>query len=147
MEHSICLRMSIDPSTPISSVLEALGEKPKVIVVPSETPISLALEECMRESCEFIKVEGENEFVAPSHELVKRVRTEGKKPISTLANEAIPSFDSYTSIQDVITTLILHGGDAAAITEDGRILSVVTLKTLSKVIALEIDVEELRGAD
>lgn len=148
MEHSICLKVHIDPSTPISSLLQSLGKEPSTSRVDGSTSIADALKACEREGCEYIiiRLDGAEKAVSAS-ELLKALPLSPGEKIEVLATHSIPAFKPSTSLQSVVASMVLQGTSAIAIQEDGKISHIITLESLSKIIGLEIDVEELRGAD
>ncbi|BAA80585.1 hypothetical protein APE_1585 [Aeropyrum pernix K1] len=146
MESELCLNISLDPSTPISSIIDSVGVAHHVVYVDSGATVADAVEKCIKEGCEFIIVKGrEGEFAVSISDAVKSYSRE--KTAAELREEALFEASGNASIQKVITVLLASGKPGVAVKEGGRIVSIVALRLVSKLLSLEIDVEELRGAD
>ncbi|BAN90465.1 CBS domain-containing protein [Aeropyrum camini] len=146
MEGELCLHISLDPSTPISSIIDSVEVAHNIVYVDSGATVADAVDKCVHEGCEFIVVKsGEGEFAVSIGDAVKSYSRE--KPVSELREEALFEVGGAASIQRVITMLLASGKPGVAVKEGGKIVSIVALRLVSKLLSLEIDVEELRGAD
>ncbi len=147
--HRVCFKIAIDPSTPLSSLLEAPtidGVEKPVTVAPS-TMTSEALRACKGCSA-IVAVDGDGKLVKAvgSDRAALYYIERGDVPVGELPGEA-PLLGLDDSVEKLVEELILHGGPVVVVDRLSRPIYVVNRLILSRLLQEEVDIEEVRAAD
>ncbi|MCE4610934.1 MAG: hypothetical protein F7B17_03075 [Desulfurococcales archaeon] len=148
--HRVCFRVIIDPSTPVSSLLEAptVTGVSKPLIVEGPVKASEAIRMC-GEGCEVVVVvdsEGRIRKAVSLARLASVVATRGDIDVSEVHDEvSVLSVDD--SVEKLIEELVFHGGPTVIVDSRGRPLYSVGTQILSRILQEEVDVEEVKAAD
>lgn len=148
--HRVCFRVILDPSTPVSSLLEAptVTGVSKPLVVREPMKASEAVRMCS-EDCEVIVlVDGDGRLrkAVSFARLAVAVALKGDIDINEVHDE-VSVLGVDDSVEKLIEELVFHGGPVVIVDSRGRPLYVVGIQILSRILQEEVDVEEVRAAD
>ena len=147
--HKVCFRIAIDPSTPLSSLLEAptMDGVERPLTVTPDTMISEALKRC-RGCSAIVSIDDSGRLVKAvgSDKAAMYYVEKGDAPIRELPGEA-PALGLDESVEKLVEELILHGGPVVIIDHSLKPVYVVGKPILARLLQEEVDVEEIRAAD
>ncbi len=146
----LCLRISLDPTTPVSSIIQASsgeGVVEPVIVSPEARLGDVAPAVRGRRAALLIyKYDGSYRAVAPEALAAHIGDLEAR--VGELPYIDLPVVRESVSIEALAAMMIAGGSPYALIVDErGEPVAVASLQLLSRLLLEEIDVEELRGAD
>ena len=148
--HRVCFRVIIDPSTPISSLLEAptVTGVSKPLVIERPVKASEAIKMC-GDGCEIVVVvdsEGRVKKAVSLARLAAIMASRGDISINEVHDDvSILRVDD--SVEKLIEELVFHGSPAVIVDFRGRPLYSVGTQILSRILQEEVDIEEVKAAD
>ncbi len=146
----LCLRIALDPTTPISSVIQGTngdGIVEPVLVNPEARLGDVAPAVKGKRTALLVYKENDS-YKAVAPEALAAHIGDLEARIGELPSIELPVVGENDSIEG-LAAMMLAGGSpyALVVDERGEPLSIVSLQLLSRLLQEEIDVEELRGAD
>jgi len=147
----LCLRIALDPTTPISSVLQSTGGEGVIepVLVNPEARLADVAPAVKGKSSALLVYRGEDSgFKAVAPESLAAHIGDLEARIGDLPAIDLPVVGENDSIEGLASLMLAAGSPYALVVDErGEPLTVVGLQLLSRLLQEEIDVEELRGAD
>jgi hypothetical protein len=149
-EHRVCFKVLLDPSTPLSSMLEASTVKgvARPLVARGEEPASQVIGKCGGECHVVAVVDAEGRVIkaVSYYRLAAMLASRGDFKVSEAPSD-VPVLGVDSPVQRLIEEIVLHGAPVLVVDHRGRPLYSVDNQIMSQLLQEEIDVEEIRGAD
>ena len=150
--NRLCLKLSIDPSTPLHSFVESTVTRgvSRPLEVRGDASIESIVRKCKLSGCRVIAViDDDGRLVkALDFNIVAAALAAGSASrLSDLSEHEVPVLGSEEPVYRLIEVLLLHGPPVLVVDQIGRPLYAIDSQAASSLVEEEIDVEELRGAD
>lgn len=152
MPGEACIPLSVDPSTPLSALIDSTvrGRAAKrILILDPHMTVREAFEAMVREGVDIGVIQSGNhrEYKIVTLSSLALSMGDADKPVITARTEEAPVVEESSSLEELLRYMLIYGSDIALVTVEGRPSYAVSLKLFSLLAFETLDVEELRGAD